>query len=402
MIAATFAAALALAPVALPGPTTVSAYHGTIAYSRLDPGTHRWSLMLRTGDVETPAKVTPRDVPFDVDLGPDARGATVAVYSRCRREPDVSAGDGAIAYPSRASGCRVHLYDPAAGSERAIAGAAGYLPAIWKHTLVFARGARDAALYARVSGVTRRLGEGGRRFCRTGGRECETGAGIAYTGVDVAGTRVAVAREITGIYDAPATQMVLTGIGHRPVVVEARANGVSFRAMRFPALDAGRLYYAETCAGDPASCLQQFRRYTIATGRLASARSPSLYLTGFAQSGRDAYFVRAQADWGETFEGVCQGFEPGSATTCTLGQEQPRYRTATASSPRTPVSSSRAQPVTSPTRSRTSAGRSEPSSDGARSSVSPPAAPAGGGVTGARAAARRSAPGSVLKTTTRP
>jgi hypothetical protein len=318
------APARAQAPLQLPGPTTVSAYRGTIAFSELSPASHRWSLMLRTGDTVTAANVAPRSVPFDVDLGPDAHGRTVAVYSRCATEPTPIPTTGAIAYPSRARGCRVYLYDPAAGTERRRA--SGYLPAIWKGRIVLARGDRDAALYALASGRARRLDDGGRLFCRTHNRECERGSAVRYTGVDLAGSRVAVARELEGIGEFPATQMVLTGRGRRPVVVEARANGLSFRAMRFPTLDAGRLYYAEACAGDPASCLRLFRRYSIATGTLASAPSPSLYLVGFSQSGPDAHYVQAAADYGaNSFENACQGEPPDTTTACTLSHTRPRY-----------------------------------------------------------------------------
>jgi hypothetical protein len=309
--------------VALPGPTTVSAYRGTLAFSRLDPATHMWSLVLRSGDAETAAAVAPRSVPFDVDLGPDALGRTVAVYSRCARESSGDS-DGAVSYPGGARGCRIYRYDPSARQERAIG--TGYLPAIWHSTLAFARGDGSAALYARSSGRTRRLDDGGRVFCSARRpTECQRGSAVSYTGVDVAGSRVAVARQLDGIYDAPATQMTLTGVARRPVIVESRANGVSFRAMRFPALEAGRLYYAETCAGDPASCLQLFRRYRISTGALDSAPSPSLYLTGFSQTGRDAVFVRAAPDaWSEgPFEDACHG-EPNG--TCTLESARPAYR----------------------------------------------------------------------------
>src|SRR4051794_32675483 len=265
--------------------------------------------MLRTGEAVTAAEVAPRGVPFDVDLGPDAQGRTVAVYSRCEREPTPITSAGAIAYPSGARGCRIYLYDPEVGTERRLA--PGYLPAIWKGTLVLARGDRDAPLYAGASGRTRRLDDGGGRFCRTGNRQCERASALRYTGLDVAGSRVAVARELDGIGEFPATQMLLTGPGRRPVVVEARANGLSFRAMRFPTLAAGRLYYAEACAGAPASCLRLFRRYSIATGTLASARSPSLYLTGFSQSGPHAYYVQAAADYGAAgFQDACQGEPP--------------------------------------------------------------------------------------------
>jgi hypothetical protein len=73
-------------------------------------------------------------------------------------------------------------------------------------------------------------------------------------------------------------------------VIEARGNGISTLAMRFPSFSRGRLHHAETCAGDPGGCPQTLRRYSA--GDLSVARSPSLYLTGFAQDGADAYFVR--------------------------------------------------------------------------------------------------------------
>src|SRR3954471_86572 len=76
------ASARAQAPLQLPGPSTVSAYRDTIAFSRLDLATHRWSLMLRTGDAVTTVDIAPRGVPFDVNLGPGADGRPVAVYSR--------------------------------------------------------------------------------------------------------------------------------------------------------------------------------------------------------------------------------------------------------------------------------------------------------------------------------
>ncbi len=72
-------------PEPVAGPTTVAAYRGTVAFSRYADG--RYTLVLQTGRVETPVRTPPRDVPFDVDLGPDGRGTTVAVYSRCAEDP---------------------------------------------------------------------------------------------------------------------------------------------------------------------------------------------------------------------------------------------------------------------------------------------------------------------------
>ena len=280
-------------PVALPGPTTVSAYHGTVAYSRLDPRAGKWSLVVNGRT----ARISPRSAPFDVDLGPDASGRTVAVYSRCAKDPNPNFGDGAMHYPDGyAQGCRVYLYDPATDRERPVANASGFMPAIWRNTVVYAVG---SALYARVNGRVHRLDDGPR------------GRDVTFTGIDLAGTRVAVAREA-----GTTTQMVLTGIGRRATVVESRRNGISTRAMRFPALSGGRLYYAETCAGDPASCSRRFVRYTPSTRARAFATSPSMYLTGFAQDGADAFYVRAPTDaWG------------ADRLPVTVARTQPRYVT---------------------------------------------------------------------------
>src|SRR3954453_263478 len=106
-----------------------------------------------------------------------------------------------MSYPDGyAQGCRVYLYDPAAQRERPLANASGFMPAIWRDTVVYAVGSSSGALYARVGGRARRL-DGGPRA-----------RGVSYTGVDLEGSNVAVAREFPGSSDAGTTQMVLTGI----------------------------------------------------------------------------------------------------------------------------------------------------------------------------------------------
>src|SRR4051812_15560360 len=174
------------AAVALPGPTPVSAYHGTLAYSRLDKARGTWSLVLRDRGRDALAPVRPRTVPFDVDLGPDAGGRTVAVYSRCATEPNRYQGADAIVYPGGdARGCQVYLYDPASRRERAIAGADGYMPAVWRTNLAYARGDRSAAVYLRVAGRTGRLDDGGTLFCRAEGKGCDPGSTADVSGIDL-------------------------------------------------------------------------------------------------------------------------------------------------------------------------------------------------------------------------
>jgi hypothetical protein len=70
---------------------SVDAFGGRVAWSDYDSAARAWRLMERSGDVTHPVPVATRATPFDVDLGPDGRGGTRAVYSRCRRSCDLFA-----------------------------------------------------------------------------------------------------------------------------------------------------------------------------------------------------------------------------------------------------------------------------------------------------------------------
>ena len=110
----------------------MSAHGGHVVWSEpVAPGRHvlmRW----HQGRVAR-LPVAERAVPFDVDLGPDARGRPVAVYSRCPGEAENAA----------AGGCNVYRLDLRRGRERTIrrastARSSEYAPAIWRGDLVFA------------------------------------------------------------------------------------------------------------------------------------------------------------------------------------------------------------------------------------------------------------------------
>jgi hypothetical protein len=88
----------------------MSAYGGHVVWSEaVAPGRHvlmRW----HAGRVDR-LPVAERAVPFDVDLGPDARGRPVAVYSRCPGEGESTAPVG---------GCDVYRIALQRGRERRI------------------------------------------------------------------------------------------------------------------------------------------------------------------------------------------------------------------------------------------------------------------------------------------
>ncbi len=138
-VLATFAAALALAgaaPAAAQSPadplatglaraTVVGAAGGWTAWSVYEGGEYR--LVTRSpASVQGTAAVRGRKVPFDLDLGTDAKGRVVAAYSRCTTEPTLVGGANATA-PNYATGkgCRIALLDLASGKERLLARSSG-------------------------------------------------------------------------------------------------------------------------------------------------------------------------------------------------------------------------------------------------------------------------------------
>lgn len=137
------------------GATTISAYGGWLAYSVADrAGRYRLALRSPSGTVTTPA-VTPRRVPFDVDLGPGPDDAVTAVYSRCATEPRRDPGDG-LPLPQTGRGCTVVRLPVAGGGEvpvpaAARAGASQWAPAIWKDRVAFARSAGRGAAEVRIA-----------------------------------------------------------------------------------------------------------------------------------------------------------------------------------------------------------------------------------------------------------
>jgi hypothetical protein len=110
-------------------PVTVAAYGGWAAWSRADPKTGDFELVLRdpAGQISTPA-VGERDSPFDVSLGPSGRGV-VAVYSRC-------------ADTITLQGCSIYELTLPSRSERTVpipGGGSLHEPAIWDGRIAFLR-----------------------------------------------------------------------------------------------------------------------------------------------------------------------------------------------------------------------------------------------------------------------
>ncbi len=133
LLACSAPSAGAQSPVVLdPSGVSVAAYGGWAAWSRPDPATRGYALVLRSpeGAISLPA-IAENPAPFDVELGPAGGSAVAAVYSRC-------------ANTATRRGCHVAelRLGVAAAVERALTppgGGSDYEPAIWNGALAFLR-----------------------------------------------------------------------------------------------------------------------------------------------------------------------------------------------------------------------------------------------------------------------
>ncbi len=176
-----------------PGATTVQAHGGLIVWNSRGAD-DRYRLIQRSPAGEVGAlPIRAHSAPFDVDLGPDASGRTVAVYSRCSKESGATV----------ARGCDLYLYDFATRRERRLdvgrGGVSETRPTIWKSRLVFTRvfeqrrGARGVYQYLYsydlLTKRLRPLGQPPQGRTPVYGREAFPGPGT--TGIDLRGDRLA-------------------------------------------------------------------------------------------------------------------------------------------------------------------------------------------------------------------
>jgi len=112
--------------------TTISAYAGALAWSSYDEKSSAYALVIRQDGMTAPARVAAASQPFDVSLGPDGKGRTVALYTRCA---------------AKNRRCDIYRYDLRARTERKLASVSSpsldeAWPAQWRGRIAFVRRAR--------------------------------------------------------------------------------------------------------------------------------------------------------------------------------------------------------------------------------------------------------------------
>jgi len=317
--------------------TPVAAYNGRLAWSVLDRASGNFALVTRAGGVTQAVPVGPRRVPFDVDLGPGPDGGTVAVYSRCDRDPPVGAGFGVTLY-NRGVGCDIFLFDFATGAERRLANASSptateFFPTIWRNTLAFGRTYDNKRafpyIYTRpVNGTatsTRQPG-GARNAClrnrNTGRTSCSPETVSRPIALELWGRRLAFAWTFSGLREGLDTEIRLDTIGGgHTLVAHQSGGGLTQVQLGWPAFQDGRVYWSAACFGDPGGCPGRFglRRYRITTRETDTAPGPAPTLAHERDAGT-TYLLTDAAPGTD-----CLGDPEVAGGTCALQSLQPAF-----------------------------------------------------------------------------
>jgi hypothetical protein len=294
-------------------PTPVSFFAGRLAWSAFEPARNGYVLMTHQGGVTSTVPVQPRGVPFDADLGPDGHGDTVAVYSRCGREPSFSPEGNAPPEWSSGRGCNVFQFNFATGRETRVASAntdgnSEFLPSIWETTIAFARvyerrpgRAGDRAyLYARTL-----LGTPSSTRLPAGPRAVPVETGPAA--LDLRGRRLAFAWATRGDCPGAVTGIWLDTVGGGQQRIQSACHSShQGRAVVSPTISGGRVYYSRSnTIGEELGSRIRYYRIKTRTRREVLALPRAAALATATDAGRTFYLAAV------AFPARCTGGVPG-------------------------------------------------------------------------------------------
>lgn len=279
-LAALLAAAPAAAaqdPVAtVPAVTPLKALGDTVAWSARGaaPGDPYRLTVRRDGVVET-VPVAAREQPGDFDLGTDATGAPLLVYTRCAATCDL-------------------FSSTLDGVERRIAGASSphydeSVPTVWRGRLAWAR--RDVVYTRRLSDASsvpsRRLLRLPRRTCPEPDFRCAATRERSIDELELYGRNLGVLSSLvepTGPGFGQLRVQVLDPQSGRLRASQVLTRGLGGQTLLGLSLRGGRVAYALTCFGDPSGCRYGVRRQRLdGSGREQTRELRDLL--GFAAAG---------------------------------------------------------------------------------------------------------------------
>jgi hypothetical protein len=275
--------------------TGVEAYRGHVVWSAWDPAISAYRLTeYHDGMIQPLNRVPPSAVPFDVDLGPDPFGGTMAVFSRCKKPPlSLWALNGR-------RGCDLYYARLSAGSQvtlrRANSPADESSPTVWNGRIAFAR------TYSGHGGPPRRFlywrsftGSGPSHRLRRG----PVGDGAVPEQLDMRGTRVTYVWQ----YEFGAQlRLADTGGGGRALVrVPGSGAAAHDLVTQGPTLAPRGVYWMLAVTdGEPVSSEFRWaglggRSQQRATTGVTADPGLERATEGFAQDGGASYYVRAVA-----------------------------------------------------------------------------------------------------------
>lgn len=181
--------------------TALSAYDRWIVWSSYDAQVARFRLVLfEVGKGARALSVRPQLGAFDADIGPDANGRPIIVFTRC------------VGLASEHQDCDVVRLDPVSGRERLVPGASTqraseYMPRVWRDRVVFFREVRyrPGVPFVSLKPQLRTVQDGDRHSTAILGARFPTyGGSMVYPeALDVRGTRMVYTAEDAYGADCP-------------------------------------------------------------------------------------------------------------------------------------------------------------------------------------------------------
>ena len=277
-------------------PSPVAAWRDIAVWSAYDDAVGAYRLMVADGDDVGPLPVDPSPTPFDADVGPDSSGDPAVVYSRCATTPEP---------PDDRSAADCDLFILGLRDDRgerpirnANSGASEFNPTLWRGDVAWVRtyaGRDEPLVYTRPLIAPRE-----RRSERAPGLPQDAPGAVRFEKVErveeveLYGRNLAI-EAVHEVLDVPGRMV-------NELRLADLRDGTSRRIARMPAnpgsdyvgvsLDAGRLAWYFTIAGDPVTAGGPFR-HRISTGDVERVADLT-ELTGFAWTLGGSYRVTAQ------------------------------------------------------------------------------------------------------------